>query len=95
MTVQFERATHLIVGGGAAGCVLANRLSADPANKVVLIEAGPDTPPNATPADILATYPGRAMANMDYFWPQLKARRGDSEPFRKRPGRRRSSTRHA
>jgi choline dehydrogenase-like flavoprotein len=42
MTVQFKRATHLIVGGGAAGCVLANRLSADPANNVVLIEPGLD-----------------------------------------------------
>lgn len=33
---------YVIVGAGAAGCVLANRLSADPANRVVLIEAGPD-----------------------------------------------------
>ncbi|MDH3241269.1 MAG: GMC family oxidoreductase N-terminal domain-containing protein, partial [Alphaproteobacteria bacterium] len=31
---------YVILGGGSAGCVLANRLSADPANSVVLVEAG-------------------------------------------------------
>ncbi|MFZ5957372.1 GMC family oxidoreductase [Pseudomonas knackmussii] len=46
MPQALESFDYLIVGAGPAGCLLANRLSADPANRVLLIEAGgPDNYP--------------------------------------------------
>ena len=74
---------YLIIGGGSAGATLASRLSEDAAKRILLIEAGADTPPDAVPADISDTFPASSL-NPDYFWPQLKATRrpgGEAYPF--------------
>src|SRR5918993_4895249 len=57
----------IVVGAGSAGCVLANRLSADPSARVLLLEAGgKDRSPNIR---IPAAFPKQFHTKLDWdFW---------------------------
>ncbi|WP_119718851.1 GMC family oxidoreductase [Cognatilysobacter tabacisoli] len=58
---------YIIIGAGSAGCVLANRLSEDPAVRVLLLEAGPrDWHPFIHMPAGLAKLVGKKGVNWDY-----------------------------
>jgi choline dehydrogenase len=59
---QFD---YVIIGAGTAGCVLANRLSADPGVSVALLEAGP---PDSTPLAHIPSCVGTLMFHKRYSW---------------------------
>jgi GMC oxidoreductase len=79
---------YVIVGGGSAGSILANRLSARSANRVLLCEAGEDTPDGRVPEPILDSRSGYASRDPRFIWNQLRVTteaRSHNEPDAPRP----------
>lgn len=56
---------YVVLGAGSAGCVLANRLSRDPVNRVLLIEAGGHA---RNPCFFVPKLSGRLLNDQRYAW---------------------------
>ncbi len=71
---------YIIVGGGTAGCVLANRLTADGTKQVLLLEAGPQN--NTRDAKIPAAFTRLFRSNFDWnLFSELQKQLGERQVY--------------
>jgi len=75
-----ERYDFIIIGAGSAGCVLANRLSHDPANRVLLLEAGTKTHPLSSVPMSYSLFIDKPGVNWRYFSEPEEASDGRAIP---------------
>jgi len=72
----------VIVGAGAAGAVVAARLSEAGPENILVVEAGPDYRSADTPPAVRGTDIGRVLAMRSLRWPTLRARPTEHQPMR-------------
>ena len=75
-----DRYDFIIIGAGSAGCVLANRLSEDSHNRVLLLEAGARTHPLSTVPVSYSLFIDKPGVNWRYFSEPEEASAGRAIP---------------